>query len=74
MSCMVARLRSRRGVSVGDLADLIMHCPSCGRSDLKMGIQGSRAENSVVLLRSGVFVVLVMCGWIGVCGIFHGCW
>lgn len=25
-----------------------------------MGIQGSRAENSVVLLRSGVFVVLVI--------------
>lgn len=28
-----------------------------------MGIQGSRAENFVVLLRSGVFVVLVIGGW-----------
>lgn len=42
---------------------LIMHCPSCGRSDLKMEIQGSRAENSVGLLRSGVFVVFVIGGW-----------
>ena len=40
-----------------------MHCPACGRCDLKMEIQGSRAENSVVLFRSGVFIVLVVGGW-----------